>query len=297
MKAYTYPINYTEMCPYSGTVAGTLCISMDISNRLTISKLDLKKSIIGKTIYFCNGFHNPTPQFYLFKAIIIGIYKNIITISRTSLTRGPAYTNKADDIGYFSTDYYDDFIDSRQHKRYTSRNIFFIGETINELSDLPISIKSYMNMFSKAQKVLPSLCNVYNSGTAISGKLEFNIEIIINGISIIPTQSYILIQSTDEFIDQDIKSMIWEGNLNPITQFKVHTEFNIKYAFIIILPPELELVDDLNILVKTTITDIDLYEHKCINMKTSISPHTYKETLMINRLYNITIDNYFMYDD
>src|SRR5574343_1615113 len=171
MKSYTYPINYTEMCSYDVGVVGTTCLIADVSNRLTISKLNSKKSIIGKTIYLGEPVYIKNNEIcYKISAIISSINKNIINIDRESLLPGPLYNEHNEDISYYQTHYYPEYTDARNHTMYWSeRDIILIGNSISELPYIPYSLPNYMHMFGLQRQLLPSLCSVHSwTANAIS---------------------------------------------------------------------------------------------------------------------------------
>lgn len=292
MKAYTYPINYTEMCPYNVTIVGTTCLLADVSNRLTISKLNSKNSIIGKTIYlgsFVNVIDNEMN--YVVSATISSINNNIINIDRNSLLPGPLYNVNREDIGYYQTHYYSEYTDARNHIMYSSdRDILLIGNKISELSYLPYDLPSYMHMFGLQRKLLPSLCSVRSPwANAISGKIGLSIDITIDDIPIEVNHSYIKIQSS-EWSNQDIKNIIWEGDLIKTT------ELHIEYAFILTIPQEVNRDDGMNIIIKTTINNIELYEYICQTKKQLVKEDVLTNIFMIGKNYNAIIDN-LLYDD
>lgn len=293
MKSYTYPINYTEMCPYDVTVVGTTCLLADASNRLTISKLDSKESIIGKTIYLgMIVYANNNEIYYTISAIISSINKNIINIDRESLLPGPLYYVPSEDISYYQTHYYPEYTDARNHIMYSSnRDILLIGNGISELSYLPDNLPSYMHMFGLQRKLLPSLCSVHSwAVNAISGKIELSINITIDNIPIEVNHSYIKIQSS-EWSNQNIKNIIWEGELIKTT------ELHIEYAFILTIPQEVNRDDGMNIIIKTTINNIELYEHICQTKKQPVIENKLTKILRIGAMYNHAIIGDPLYND
>jgi len=262
MKSYTYPISYTEMCPYYPvTVVGTTCLSVDTSNRLSISKLNSKQSIIGKKIYL--GWLASINRATL-STTILSINKNIININRKNIQIEPGGSNSS--FGYYTAEYYSSFTDDRT---YTNNQDSEKNITFNNTS--------------------PSLCYSHNIEGTIFGELNFTIETYVNGIIQNPNSITVIVQSTNINLTQKSTGK-YEGTWNNL--MRRFSNLDINYSINLTMPPN----QTSTISIVLIIDKIELFEYICQTTSIPLKQGTHLQLIPGLGPFYMMIDD-FLYDD
>lgn len=252
MKSYTYPINYTEMCPYSVAAVGTTCLLADVSNRLTISKLNSKESIIGKPI---------ASTFGDFTAIISGINKNVIMIDRTTISPQTSYYT----LNYETSP--------------TSEHKFEFNESVTT-EDSP-----WLDGVSLWFEFSTPLMMYATDSAFITGTFNYAIKTMLNGENRIPKQGYIRGLYSNKFSIKDLPYIDNEFRGSYIISQnypEIYTYIN--YRFYIAVPAWTTST----IHVEIKISEFDLYEQLCPNNIVNLEMGTHSCLPNISELIEMT---------
>lgn len=256
MKVYTYPIKYTEMCPYSVTAVGTTCLLADVSNRLTISKLNSKESIIGKPIASTFGDRR------FFTAIISEINKNVIMVDRTTISPQTSYYT----LNYITSP-------TSEHKFEFNESVTTEGSPWLDGVSLWFEFSTPLMMYA-------------TDSYFITGTFNYAIKTILNGENRIPKQGYIGGLYVNEFSIKDLPYIDNEFRGSYIISQdypEIYTYIN--YRFYIAVPAWTTST----IHVEIKISEFDLYEQLCPNKIVNLKMGTHLCLPTMYPRYEVTL--------
>lgn len=256
MKVYTYPIKYTEMCPYSVTAVGTTCLLADVSNRLTISKLNSKESIIGKPIASTFGDRR------FFTAIISEINKNVIMVDRTTISPQTSYYT----LNYITSP-------TSEHKFEFNESVTTEGSPWLDGVSLWFEFSTPLMMYA-------------TDSVFITGTFNYAIKTMLNGENRIPKQGYIRGLYLNEFSIKDLPYIDNEFRGSYIISQdypEIYTYIN--YRFYIAVPAWTTST----IHVEIKISEFDLYEQLCPNKIVNLKMGTHLCLPTMYPRYEVTL--------